>query len=91
MEMPAQARSEEGLDTALAIVLEGVSEKWQMNVLQIRGCPTRVKVTLDGYGTLDAPAISLTPSQARHLATQITEILGTEGANPTVARARPSF
>ena len=78
MEMPAQARSEQGLDTALAIVLEGVSEQWQMNVLQIRGRSTRVKVALDGYGTLDAPAISLTANQAHHLATQIMEILGRE-------------
>jgi hypothetical protein len=36
-----------------------------MNVLQIRGCPTRVKVILDGYGTVDAPAISLTPNEER--------------------------
>ena len=80
MEMPAQARSEKGLDTAVAIVLEGVSEEWQMNVLQIRGRSTRVKVALDGYGTLDAPAISLTANQARHLAAQIIEILGRESA-----------
>jgi hypothetical protein len=70
--------TDEARDTALAVVLEGVSEKWQMNVLQIRGCPTRVKVILDGVGTVDAPPISLTPHQARHLATQITEILGPE-------------
>jgi hypothetical protein len=77
MEAPTQARPEEGADTALAIVLEGVSEEWQMNVLQIRGCPTRVTVTLGGYGTVDAPAIRLRPAQARHLAAQIMEILGT--------------
>ena len=75
--MEPQICSEEA---ALAIVLEDVSEKWQMNVLQFRGCPTRIRVTLDGYGTVDAPAISLTPNQARHLALQITEILGPEGA-----------
>jgi hypothetical protein len=63
-------------DGPLAIVLEGVSERWQMNVLQIRGCLTTVKVTLDGYGSVEAPAISLTTSQARDLAIRITEILG---------------
>ena len=88
METPAPARSEEGLDTAFAIVLEGVSEKWQMNVLQIRGCPTRVKVTLDGYGTVDSPAISLTANQARRLAIQIMEILGRESANRMAARGQ---
>jgi hypothetical protein len=70
--------AEKARDTELAIVLEGVSERWQMNVLQIRGCPMHVNVKLDGYGTIDAPAISLTPKQARHLATQITEILWPE-------------
>jgi hypothetical protein len=51
-----------------------------MKVLQIRGCPTRIKVILDGYGTVDAPAISLTPNQARRLATQIAELLEPEMA-----------
>jgi hypothetical protein len=78
METPTHTRPEEIADTALAIVLDGVSEKWQMNVLQIRGCPTRVSVTLDGYGTVEAPAIRLRPAQARRLATQIIEILGPE-------------
>jgi uncharacterized protein YjeT (DUF2065 family) len=76
--MKLQRNGSEVQDTALAIVLEGLPEKWQKNVLQIRGCPTRVNVKLEGYGTIEAPAISLTPKQARHLATQITEILGTE-------------
>jgi hypothetical protein len=78
MDLAPKTTCESASDTALAIVLEGVSEKWQMNVLQIRGCPTRVKVMVDGYGAVDAPAIALTPDQARHLATQITEILGVE-------------
>jgi hypothetical protein len=78
MELEAQTTLESAPDTALAIVLEGVSEKWQMNVLQVRGNPTRVRVMVDGYGAIDAPAITLTPDQARHLATQITEILGFE-------------
>lgn len=79
--MPSQNYGEEANATAFAILLEGVSDKWQMNVLQIRGCPTRVQVVIDGYGTVDAPAISLTANQARHLATQITEILGPERTN----------
>lgn len=78
MELPVKTYVEDSLDTALAVVLQNVSEKWQMNVLQIRGRPTRVKVVVDGYGTIDAPAISLTPNQARRLATRITELLGPE-------------
>ena len=77
MKLP-ENHSKKTRDTTLAIVLEGVPERWQMNVLQIRGCPMRVNVELDGYGTIDAPAISLTPQQARRLATQITELLGRE-------------
>ena len=78
MKLPVPSHSGEPPDIGLAIVLDGVSEKWQMNVLQIRGCPTRINVMVDGYGRVDAPAISLSPAQARHLATQITEILGPE-------------
>lgn len=81
MKLPSQSDWEEATATTFAILLEGVSDKWQMNVLQIRGCPTRVKVVVDGYGTVDAPAISLTANQARHLATQISEILGSERTN----------
>jgi hypothetical protein len=62
----------------LAIVLDGVSEKWQMNVLQVRGCSTSIKVNVDGFGLIEAPAILLKVEQARHLATQIIEILGPE-------------
>jgi hypothetical protein len=91
MEPPAKTRSEEVPDDTLAIVLEGVSEKWQMNVLQFRGCPTSVKVRVDGFGTVEAPAISLTPEQARHLATQITEILGPETANRIWAPGQSSL
>ena len=72
------SRSEEVCDSALAIVLEGVSEEWQMNVLPIRGSPTQIDVTLDGFGTINVPAISLTPGQARRLAAQIIETLGPE-------------
>jgi len=62
----------------LAIVLDGISEKWQMNVLQVRGCPTSIKVKVDGFGLIEAPAILLNVEQARHLATQIIELLGPE-------------
>jgi hypothetical protein len=61
-----------------AIVLNGVSDKWEMNVLQVRGLFKPVKVTVDGHGTVEAPAIVLRPTQARHLARQITELLGEE-------------
>jgi len=76
MELPIQARPEPFPDGRIAIVLEGISEKWQMNVIQVRGNATRIYVELDGHDTINAPAISLTPDQALHLARQITEILG---------------
>jgi len=72
--------SAETLPVALAVVLEGVPERWQMNVLQIIAQRTNTKVRVDGFGTIEAAAIVLTPDQARHLATQITEILGPESA-----------
>ena len=62
----------------LAILLEGISEKWGMNVLQILGRPFSAKVEVDGHGGIDTPAILLSQSQARHLATQIIELLGPE-------------
>ena len=65
----------------LVIVLEGVSERWQMNVLQFLGNLKSVEVKLDGHGTIEAPAILISPDQARHLATQITECLGPEYGN----------
>jgi hypothetical protein len=55
MELPLSTASGEALDTELAIVLEGVSVKWQMNVLQIRGCLMRVNVIVDGYGSVNTP------------------------------------
>jgi hypothetical protein len=35
-------------------------------------------VEVDGHGTIEAPAILLSQTQARHLATQIIELLGPE-------------
>jgi hypothetical protein len=62
----------------LAIVLEGVSEKWQMNVLQVLATPTSANVVLEGRGPIDAIAFVLSQAQARHLATLITELLGSD-------------
>jgi len=62
----------------LAILLEGVSERWAMNVLQIVGRPSSAEIQVDGCGAIKAPAILLSQSQARHLATQIIELLGPE-------------
>ena len=78
MTLPAQSSSKTTPEFKLAILLEGPSEKWQMNVLQILGRPTSAKVELEGRGTIEAPAILLSQTQARHLATQIIEILGPE-------------
>lgn len=72
--------SAEAAPVALAIILDGVPELWHMNVLQILGRLTIAQVDLDGYGTIEAPAIRLSQDQARHLSTQITELLGPEGA-----------
>ena len=80
MESPTH-HSDESPAIAFAVVLDGVPERWQMNVLQVLACPTRAQVTVAGRGTIDAPAIVLTPAQARHLAAQITEILGPEGSH----------
>ena len=45
---------------------------------QILGRPGFAKVEVDGHGTIEAPAILLSQTQARHLATQIIELLGPE-------------
>jgi hypothetical protein len=62
----------------VAVVLEGVPDEWQKNVLQVLASPTTAEVTVEGCGTIDAVAFRLTQEQARHLATQITELLGPE-------------
>jgi len=62
----------------LAIVLEGVNDRFQMNVLQLLARRTSIRVTVDGYGTVEPTAYVITRDQARHLATQITELLGTK-------------
>ena len=61
-----------------------------MNVLQILGCQTVAKVEVDGHGTIDAPAILLSQIQARHLATQIIELLGPENQGGLQSRPTPS-
>lgn len=78
----AQTGTESTPAVPLAIILEGVSETWGMNVLQILGRPASAKVELEGLGTIEAPAIFLSQSQARHLATQIIELLGPESRGP---------
>jgi hypothetical protein len=78
MKLPAQSGSKTTPEVKLAILLDGITEKWQMNVLQILGRPGSAKVEVDGHGTIEAPAILLSQTQARHLATQIIELLGPE-------------
>jgi hypothetical protein len=73
-----QTDSRSTAEVQLAVLLEGVSEKWGMNVLQILGRPASATVEVDGHGTILAPAIVLSQSQVRHLATQIIELLGPE-------------
>jgi len=78
MQLPLSAEMRSHSDVPLAIVLDDVQEQWQTNVLQIRGRPDSASVKVDGYGTIVAAAFVLSPEQARHLATQIIEILGLE-------------
>ena len=66
--------------TLLAVVLEGVSTNWQKNVLQVLATPISVRVMVEGHGTVNPTAFAISQAQARHLATQITEILGPEQA-----------
>jgi hypothetical protein len=62
----------------LALVLEGVSTKWQANVLQLLATPTSVNVAIDGHGVINPTAFVLSKEQARQLAAQIIELLGPE-------------
>ena len=64
-----------GATTPFAIVLEGITTRWQINVIQLRGALTRTKVTLDGYGEIDATALVLSKDHARRLAAEINELL----------------
>jgi len=61
--------------TPFAIVLEGITTRWQANVIQLPGALTRTKVALDGYGEIDATALVLSKDQARRLAAEINELL----------------
>jgi hypothetical protein len=60
----------------MAVVLDGVSQRWGMNVLQILARPSSAQVTIEGRGTVSAPALVLSKQQARDLARQIIEMLG---------------
>jgi hypothetical protein len=82
LEMTVETHTVPSPDTRFAIVLNGVSDQWQRNVLQIRGDLIQVQLHLEGYGTIEAPAIALSPEQARHVAEQITEILAEARSGP---------
>jgi len=61
--------------TPVAIVLEGITTKWQTHIIQIPGELTSAKVAVDGYGEIDATALVLRKTQARHLVAEINELL----------------
>ena len=61
--------------TPFAIVLEGITTRWQTNVIQLPGALTRTRVALDGCGEIDATALVLGKDQARRLAAEINELL----------------
>ncbi len=65
--------------TPFAIVLEGITARWQINVIQLPGALTRTKVALDGYGEIDSTALVLSKDQARRLAAEINELLQSHG------------
>jgi hypothetical protein len=75
MTPPLPDRPGESADVRIAIVLDGVSDKWQTNILPVLGQQTVATLNVEGRGEIDAPAIRLSREQARHLATQITELL----------------
>jgi hypothetical protein len=60
----------------LALILEGVSTRWQMNILQLLGEPSAVQVAVYGHDDVHPVAYRISLDQARHLATQLTELLG---------------
>jgi hypothetical protein len=78
MNVDRQHTEHPGGNVFLAIVLEGVSEKWHMNVIQVLASPTSARMIVEGHGTVEPIAFSISQSQARHLAQQIKEILGPE-------------
>jgi hypothetical protein len=60
----------------MAVVVDGISERWGMNVLQILACPSSAQITIEGHGAVSAPALVLSKRQARDLARRILEMLG---------------
>lgn len=77
---PASATERELVATTpFAIVLEGITARWQINVIQLPGALTRTKVALDGYGEVDATALVLSQDAARCLAAEIIELLQSHG------------
>jgi len=75
----AAKREELVATTPFAIVLEGITARWQINVIQLQGALTRTQVALDGYGEIDSTALVLNKDQARRLAAEINELLQSHG------------
>ena len=62
----------------VAVVVDGVPEEWEQNVVQVMAAQGRVHVDIAGRGTVTAAAFRLSRDQARRLAVEITELLGSE-------------
>jgi hypothetical protein len=60
----------------VALVLDGVSAKWQMNLIQMLATPTSLRVNVEGHGTVEPIAFVITQEQARLLVAQIIQTLG---------------
>jgi hypothetical protein len=69
--------SHEFTETApLAVVVDGASEDWDQNMLQVMAAPGRVHVDMAGYGMITATAFRLSRDQALRLAVEIAQLLG---------------
>ena len=67
----------------IAVVVEGVSEEWDQNVVQVMAAPGCVHVDMVGRGMVTATAFRLSRDQALRLAVEITQLLGSEPGSRT--------
>jgi hypothetical protein len=76
--------SHEFAETApLAVVVDGASEEWDQNVVQVMAAPGCVHVDMVGRGMVTATAFRLSRDQALRLAVEITQLLGSEPGSRT--------
>jgi len=77
--MMSKTGSHKFTETApLAVVVDGVSEEWDQNVLQVMAAPGYVHVDMAGRGMVTATAFRLSRDQALRLAVEIRQLLGSK-------------